>query len=46
MQTQQQQLIRQQEKQVNFILDKYVGVDKNLDNEVIKSRRWFEKERE
>jgi hypothetical protein len=46
MQTQQQQLIRQQEELVNFILDNYVGVDKNLGSEVIRSKRRFEKDRE
>jgi hypothetical protein len=46
MQAQQQRLIRQQEELVNFILDNYVGVDKNLSSEVLRSKRRFEKERE
>ena len=49
MQTRQQQLIRQQGGLVNFILDNYVGVDKNLSSEVVRSKRRFdsfERERE
>ena len=46
MRQQQQQLIQQNDELVNFILDHYVGGDKNLGSEILRSKRRFEKERE